>query len=178
MPASIINELSTVVQVTWLCPALAAKRPQLRGKWNIHLLRIHNSAAGGWQPSFVQPGQADDPPIRAPQSNSRHRRDRERRRACISAGFEEWHSCCLTRVLLWWEDGRSRSTVQPCFGAKSPEIKHRVWVVSSRTKMLKMDEWSCGRQVNHKMSFHGAAEWNNKKWAQKTENVLFGKVLT
>lgn len=175
MPVSIINELYTVMRVTWLCPALAAKRPQLRGKWNIHLPHIHNSAAGGRQPSFVQSGQADDPLIRVPQSNSHHRRDWERRRACISAGFEEWHLCSLTLVLLWWEDGRSRSTVQPYFGTERLEIKHRD--VSSRTKMLKMDEWSGGRQVNHKMSFHGVAEWNNKKWAQKTENTLFGKVV-
>lgn len=108
----------------------------------------------------MQPFQADDPLIRVPQSSSHHRRDGERRRACISAGFEEWHSCSLTLVLLWWEDGRSRSTVLPCFGAESQEIKHRD--VSSRTKLLKMDKWSDGRQVNHKMSFHGVAEWNNK----------------
>lgn len=68
----------------------------------------------------------------------------------------------LTLVPLWWEDGRSRSTVLPCFGAESQEIKHRD--VSSRTKLLKIDEWSDGRQVNHKMSFHGVAEWNNKPW--------------
>lgn len=150
------------MQVTWPRPTLAAKRPQRRGKWNIHLPHIHNSAAVGRQPSFVQPGQADDPLIRVPPSNSHRRRDKERRRACISAGFEEWHLCSLTLVLLLWEDGRSRSTVQPFSGAERLAIKRRD--VSTGTKMLKWMSGLVGGRWITKTSFHGVAKWNNKKW--------------
>lgn len=129
MSASIRNELSMVMQVTWLCPTLAAKRPQLRGKWNIHLLHIHNSAAGGRQPSFVRPGQADDPLIRVPQSNSHHRRDGGKK--------DSVYFCWFWRVALMFF---CASSVQPCLGAESQEIKHRD--VSSWTKMLK---WMSGR---------------------------------